>query len=76
MLEELIQELGSMPGRTIMIGDTTHDLLMARNAGTWGIGVSYGAHPRDKLCELQPLACVDTVQELHAWLQQHAQPIT
>lgn len=76
MLEELIQELGSMPERTIMIGDTTHDLLMARNAGTWGIGVSYGAHPRDKLCELQPLACVDTVQELHAWLQQHAQPIT
>ncbi|MCX8144936.1 MAG: HAD-IA family hydrolase [Azovibrio sp.] len=72
MLEELMQELGAVPERTLMIGDTTHDLQMARNAGTAGLGVSYGAHPREALCALEPLACLETVEELHAWLLENA----
>lgn len=68
MLEELMEELGAAPERTLMIGDTTHDLLMARNAGTAGLGVSYGAHLLEDLQALAPLACLDTVEELQAWL--------
>lgn len=68
MLEELMEELGAAPERTLMIGDTTHDLLMARNAGTAGLGVSYGAHLFEDLQALAPLACLDTVEELQAWL--------
>lgn len=71
MLEELMQELGAEPQRTLMIGDTTHDLQMARNAGTGGVGVSYGAHAAADLHSLEPLACVHTVAELQQWLRQN-----
>lgn len=72
MLEELMDELGAEPGRTLMIGDTTHDLQMARNAGTGGVGVSYGAHALEDLLALDPLACVHSVEALQQWLQENA----
>lgn len=46
MLLEIMSELDAEPGRTLMIGDTTHDLRMARNAGVGALAVGYGAHPR------------------------------
>jgi len=72
MLEELIGELGFEAGRTVMIGDTSHDLLMARNAGVDGVAVTYGAHPASHLLEHGPLACVDSVPDLARWLQLNA----
>ncbi|MBL8450304.1 MAG: HAD-IA family hydrolase [Dechloromonas sp.] len=72
MLEELMAELGVPAERTLMIGDTSHDLLMARNAGVDGLAVAYGAHPGRFLLEHGPVACVDTVAELSLWLQQNA----
>lgn len=72
MLEELMEELGVPPSLTLMIGDTTHDLEMARNAGVSALGVSYGAHPREALESTAPLRCVDSMAELSAWLRQHA----
>ncbi|MBL8445969.1 MAG: HAD-IIIA family hydrolase [Zoogloeaceae bacterium] len=68
MLEELMAELGVAPGRTVMVGDTTHDLKMARNAGVAGVGVAYGAHPRGVLEEEAPAGLVDSVSELQRWL--------
>jgi phosphoglycolate phosphatase len=47
MLHELMREFGVEPGRTLMIGDTTHDLQMAANAGCASVAVSYGAHEPD-----------------------------
>jgi phosphoglycolate phosphatase len=55
-----------------MIGDTTHDLQMALNAGCPSIGVSYGAHEPAAFDVLKPLAVVHSVAELNAWLQAHA----
>jgi phosphoglycolate phosphatase len=72
MLEELMEEFGVSPGLTLMIGDTTHDLAMARNAGVQGLAVSYGAHPRETLEELAPLHCAGSVAELSDWLRRHA----
>ncbi len=72
MLEQLMEELGVPPSLTLMIGDTTHDLEMARNAGTSALGVSYGAHSREALESMAALRCVDSVAELSAWLKQHA----
>ena len=72
MLEELMREFGVGPEATVMIGDTSHDLLMASNAGVAGLGVSYGAHPHDLLLEHAPLACLHNVAELDAWLAKHA----
>ena len=68
MLNFIMDGLGVFPDRTLMIGDTTHDLLLAHNAKTKSIGVTYGAHEKNKLAALNPLACVDSFEELMAWL--------
>ncbi len=72
MLLELIDELSVVPGRTLMIGDTTHDLQMAKNAGVASLAVAYGAHPAQALDALAPLACLRQVAEMAAWLRTHA----
>jgi phosphoglycolate phosphatase len=68
MLLELTEELGVGVDRTLMIGDTTHDLLMARAARTHAAGVTYGAHPREQLAACEPLVLVGSVEELRRWL--------
>lgn len=72
MLEELMREFGAEPERTLMIGDTTHDLQLARNAGTAAVGVSYGAHDHATFAEFEPLFIAHSVAELHAWLAANA----
>ncbi|AJP48040.1 HAD family hydrolase [Rugosibacter aromaticivorans] len=71
MLEELIEAFDVAPATTLMIGDTTHDLQMAKNARTHGLGVTYGAHPRPMLEAEAPLFCADNVSQLAAWLRRH-----
>ena len=72
MLQELMAEFDVAPERLLMIGDTTHDLQMAVNAGCASVGVSYGAHEPDAFHALQPLAVVHSVRELHDWLLNNA----
>jgi phosphoglycolate phosphatase len=72
MLHQLMKEFGVAPERTLMIGDTTHDLQMAMNAGCASVGVSYGAHEPDAFHALKPLHVAHSVRELHDWLTQHA----
>ncbi|MFN4349620.1 MAG: HAD family hydrolase [Hylemonella sp.] len=72
MLQELMREFGVEPERTLMIGDTTHDLQMALNAGCPRVGVSYGAHEPEAFHALQPLHVAHSVRELHDWLLENA----
>jgi phosphoglycolate phosphatase len=71
MLQELMAEFGVGPDRTLMIGDTTHDLQMALNAGCPSLGVSYGAHEPAAFDALQPRFVAHSVRELHDWLVAH-----
>ena len=68
MVLEIIEELGADPARTLVIGDTGHDLLMASNAGVASLGVTYGAHEPEDLLPHSPLALIDSFHEVHAWL--------
>jgi len=72
MLEEIMDELGTTPERTLMIGDTTFDLQMAQNAGVASLAVSYGAQAEHVLIPHKPLACFDNFATLHAWLRTNA----
>jgi phosphoglycolate phosphatase len=72
MLHELMAELGTTPQRTLMIGDTTHDLQLAVNAGAPCVAVSYGAHARDAFEKFEPLFVAHSTLELHDWLLAHA----
>jgi phosphoglycolate phosphatase len=72
MLHELMAEVGVTPQRVLMIGDTTHDLQMALNAGCPSVGVSYGAHEPEAFSLLSPLYVAHNVTQLHDWLLAHA----
>jgi phosphoglycolate phosphatase len=72
MLLELMAELGVAPERTLMIGDTTHDLQLAVNAGTASVAVSYGAHAGEALSGFDTLHVAHSVAELNDWLAAHA----
>jgi phosphoglycolate phosphatase len=72
MLLELMEELDVPAERTLMIGDTTHDLQLALNAGCASVGVSYGAHEPESFDELKPLFVAHSVAGLEAWLLDNA----
>ncbi|MCL2523946.1 MAG: HAD-IA family hydrolase [Betaproteobacteria bacterium] len=72
MLHELLDEFAIAPEAALMIGDTTHDLQMAQNAGMDALAVTYGAHPAGQLLAHAPLAALASVPELDRWLQTHA----
>jgi phosphoglycolate phosphatase len=72
MLERLLETVNVGRHRALMIGDTTHDLQMARSAQVAGIGVAYGAHPKRELLRCDPLACFDEWGELRRWLAENA----
>ncbi|MDQ6882134.1 MAG: HAD-IA family hydrolase [Pseudomonadota bacterium] len=72
MLRELMAQLGAQPQRTLMVGDTTHDLQMALNAGCASVAVSYGAHEPQAFDALGPLFVAHSVPQLHQWLLEHA----
>ncbi|MCE2658914.1 MAG: HAD-IA family hydrolase [Rubrivivax sp.] len=71
MLLELMAELGTSPERTLMIGDTTHDLQMAANAGVPALGVSFGAHDHASFAAFEPLFVAHSVPQLQDWLATH-----
>ena len=71
MLQAVMHELAARSDRTLMIGDTTHDLEMARAAGVAALGVAYGAHAHDALQACGPLGCVASVAELRDWLTRY-----
>src|SRR5574343_370522 len=72
MLEELMDEFGVPPERTLMVGNTTHDLQLALNAGAASVGVSFGAHDHASFAPLGPLFVAHSTAELHDWLLAHA----
>ncbi|MGZ5204250.1 MAG: HAD-IA family hydrolase [Caldimonas sp.] len=71
MLLELMRELGASPGRTLMVGDTTHDLQLAANAGCAAVAVGFGAHEHEAFAPFAPLHVAHSTAELAAWLAQH-----
>jgi len=68
MLEELVDYFGLETDQTLMIGDTEYDLQMANNAKIHGVGVTYGVHTEQRIRECNPIACVNSAQDLHSWL--------
>lgn len=72
MLLELMEELSVEADGVLMIGDTSHDMEMARAAGVDGLAVTYGAHPEHELRACGPRGCVASVDALARWLSENA----
>jgi phosphoglycolate phosphatase len=63
-LLSLIRDIGTSKERTLMVGDSRNDILVARNAGVPSCGCTFGYIGRDALLELKPTYLVDTWPEL------------
>ena len=63
-LHELLEELNADIETAVMVGDTDFDLAMAANAGMKSIGVSYGAHPVERLLPYKPVRIIDSFDQL------------
>lgn len=68
MLLEIMERLQSTPERTLMIGDTTHDMQMAKSAKTSAVALTHGAHQHADLNTYKPLALLDSLPALYRWL--------
>lgn len=68
MLLDIIDELGVRKERTLMVGDTTHDLQMAANARVDAVGVLSGSHDEPTLRSAGPIDVLAHLGELQAWL--------
>jgi len=64
VIMELLVKLEFKTEHSVMIGDTVHDLQLAKNAGVDAIAVTYGIGKREHFHEYSPLHCIDDVREL------------
>lgn len=71
MLEQLMRELDLRAEEVVMVGDTAHDVLMARAAGVDSLAVGYGAHAIPELAAAEPTALVETVPQMQGWVRGH-----
>jgi phosphoglycolate phosphatase len=69
MVHEICAELEIAPDRALVVGDTTHDIFMAKSAGATALAVTYGAHDLVQLKTAEPFHFVNTVSELHTWMK-------
>ncbi|MDH3253412.1 MAG: HAD-IA family hydrolase [Acidobacteriota bacterium] len=69
MVFEILQELNVTAQESLMIGDTTHDLAMAANAGVTAVAVCSGCESRQVLERRHPAGCLDSVIDLPRWLE-------
>jgi phosphoglycolate phosphatase len=65
-----MRETGAAPHDTVMVGDSSFDMAMARAAGVMPIGVSWGFQPAAALTEAGARAIVDSYSELEAILHE------
>lgn len=72
MLDELMDDLVALPERTLMIGDTSYDLQMAKNAGVAAIGVTFGAQAAEAWQAFAPIQQFDDFASLSQWLLENA----
>lgn len=71
MLEQILDELSLSVTDAVMVGDSVHDLAMARAIGMDSIGVTWGVHAPHMLAMHQPVAIMESVTDLHRYLYPH-----
>ena len=71
MCNEILNELIIEPEKGIVIGDSIHDLQMAKNAGISSLAVTYGAHKQDSLSLYDALDYMDDANMVFDWIRRH-----
>ena len=71
MCNEILNELIIEPEKSIVVGDSIHDLQMAKNAGISSLAVTYGAHKQDSLSVYDALDYMDDANMVFDWIRRH-----
>ena len=71
MCNEILNELIIEPEKSIVVGDSIHDLQMAKNAGIASLAVTYGAHKQDSLSVYDALDYMDDANMVFDWIRRH-----
>lgn len=74
MLQRAMADVGADPERTVMVGDTTFDMTMARTAGTDAVGVAWGYHPVAALREAGARLVLESMETLPTHLPWSPRP--
>jgi phosphoglycolate phosphatase len=69
MLLQILDELGVQPQDALMVGDSEYDMQLAANAAVQALAVTCGVHGRERLLRHRPLACLEDVRAIPAWLE-------
>lgn len=68
MVDEIVFEARAEKVRTLVVGDTTHDLAMGLNAGVQVAGLCHGAHAQAELAKLEPMVLCEDIAALRSAL--------
>lgn len=68
MLAELLEKFEVTADQALMVGDTEFDLDMAQQINMPRLGVSYGAHAKDRLLKFEPVACIDCFSDIKKYI--------
>ena len=71
MCKEIMDELFIEPEKTLVIGDSIHDLQMAKNASIASLAVTYGAHNQDALSIYDPIDYMEDAKMIFDWIRRH-----
>jgi phosphoglycolate phosphatase len=69
VMHSLLEACGVAPHETLMIGDTEADMLLAKNANTDALAVSYGLQPVSVLLQCGAEGAIYNISELPAYLR-------
>ena len=70
MVNRLLERAGKLHQETLVLGDSIHDLKMAKSAGVKAVGVTSGANSHAELDLYDPVVILERVCHLREWLQQ------
>lgn len=70
MLEQAMKVVGASPENTYMIGDTSYDMMLAKNAKCTAVGVSWGYHDTEMLQASGADHMIDHYDQLHQLISQ------
>ena len=71
MCKEIMDELFIEPEKALVIGDSIHDLQMAKNASIASLAVTYGAHNQDALSFYDPMDYMEDAKMIFDWIRRH-----
>lgn len=69
LLLDAMRQVGALPSETVMIGDTAYDMMMARSANVYAVGVSWGHQTPDELIDGGANEVVETSDRLQDTLK-------